>query len=129
MSAEQNSDLQVSTRPATPVKRRKHLIDPNAPRQVRDVAQEKKDLTRVQQWVMSVLVVTTVLHLCGGLVLASMHLGNPAPGAEVGLNVIAGIFGVLGVAGAFMIHKRSPLTPWLLLGTLPGVIGVWLVLS
>ncbi len=108
-------------------RRRKHLMDPSAPRPVRNVAAEKKSLTRVQQWVMSTLVVTTVIHLCGGLVLASLYLENPEPGAEIGLNVIAGIFGMLGIAAAFLIHRKSPLTPWLLVGLTPTVIGLWLL--
>jgi hypothetical protein len=108
-------------------RRRKHLIDPNAPRQARNIAAEKKSLTRVQQWVMSTLVVTTIIHLCGGLVFASLYLDNPEPGAEIGLNVIAGVFGMLGIAAAFMIHRKSPLTPWLVLGLAPTVIGLLLL--
>lgn len=114
----------VATRAAP---RRKHLMDPDAPREIRNVAAAKKKLTHVQQWVMSVLVVTTVIHLQGGLVLASVYLKNPAPGAEIGLNVIVAVLGVLGLAGAFAIHRRNVLTPWLLLGTIPGLIGIYLV--
>jgi len=76
---------------------------------------------------MSVLAVTTILHMSAGLVLASMFLENPRPGAEVGLNVIASVFGVLAVAAGLAIHKKSVFSWWLLLGIVPGIIGVLLL--
>ena len=33
------------------------------------------------------------------------------------------------VAVGLAIHKRSPLSPWLALGVLPGIVGVWLTLG
>lgn len=107
---------------------RKHLIDPNAPRAVRDPARADRSLTRVQRWVMSALAVTTILHLCAGLVIAAMFLDDPRPGAEVGINVIAGAFGVMAVAVALAIHGKRILSPWLILGVIPGVVGLWLTL-
>ena len=80
-------------------------------------------LTQVQQWVMSALAVTTILHLAAGLAVAAVFAD--ARDAQVGLNVIAGAVGVLAVAAGFLIHRRSPVTPWLLLGVLPGLIGAW----
>jgi hypothetical protein len=119
----------MSAEASTQRKRRSHLMDPSAPRVPRDTAAEKRSLTRVQQWVMSVLAVTTILHMSGGLVLAAMFLPEErGVGAQVGLNVIAGIFGVMAVAVGLAIHKRSPLSPWLVLGLVPGVVGLWLTL-
>jgi hypothetical protein len=88
---------------------------------------EHAALTRVQRWVMSVLAVTTVAHLAVGLVIAALTLDDPSPGAQVGLCVIAGAFGVIGVVLARVIHGKSPLTPWLLVGALPTVVGIWLL--
>ena len=48
-------------RPAAP-RRARHLMDPNAPQ--RDTI-NSVGTTRVQTWVMSTLVVTTILHLAG----------------------------------------------------------------
>jgi hypothetical protein len=56
-----------------------------------------------------------------------MFLDDPRPGAEVGLCVIAGAFGVLSIALAFLIHGRRPFTPWLLVGLVPAAVGIWLV--
>lgn len=112
---------------SAPVKRRKHLMDPNAPREIRDVREEKARLTHVQQWVMSVLVVTTVVHLSVALVLGALTLNDPAPGAEVGLIVIATILMVLGLLGARAIHRKNPLSWWLVFGLLPAVVGLGLL--
>ena len=38
--------------------------------------------------------------------------------------MIAGAFGVLAVAAGLAIHKRPLLTPWLLLGLLPALVGL-----
>jgi hypothetical protein len=114
-----------TTTAARPRKAR-HLIDLDAPRPVRNVRQEKASLTRVQQWVMSTVVVTFALHMSAGLILAAMALEERGTTAQVGLNVIAGAFGVLGVAAALAIHRRRPLSAWLLVGTLPCFVGLWL---
>lgn len=112
-----------------PRKRPRHLIDPNAPRVSR--AQREADrerLVRVQRWVLSTLAVTTVLHLSAGLIIAGLYLPDARSGGALGLDVIAGAFGVLAVAVGLAIHRRPLLTPWLLLGVIPGIVGVWLTL-
>jgi hypothetical protein len=104
-------------------------MDPDAPRRPQDVATAKRELTRVQQWVMSVLAVTTILHLSAGLVLAAVFLPEErGVGSQVGLNVIAAAFGIAAVATGLAIHRRRVLSPWLALGVLPGLVGAWLVL-
>ena len=113
----------MPTDPAPPARRR-HLIDPNAPRPVRDHASENKSLTRVQRWVMSALVVTTILHLVMGLIVAALFLDDPRPGAQVGLCLIAGAFGVIAVGLALLIHGRKPLSPWVILGLVPSAVGI-----
>jgi hypothetical protein len=112
-----------------PPRRARHLMDPNAPRPVRDPNADERSLTKVQQWVMSTLAVTTILHFSAGLILAAVFLDDRGTGSQIGLDVIAGIFGVLAVATGFAIHRRPVLTPWLALGVLPGIVGVWLTLT
>ncbi len=108
-----------------PARRRSHLMDPNAPRPVHDPKAEQR-LTRVQQWVMSVLAVTTIFHLSAGLVIAAVALDDPSPGARVGLSIIAGAFGALAVAAGRGIHKKPILSWWLLVGLVPTAVGIWL---
>lgn len=109
-------------------KGRGHLLDMDAPRQViKDPEKDARDLARVQRWVMSVLAVTTIVHLVVGLVVAAVMLDDAPDSSRIGLNVIAGIFGAGAVAAARAIHGRRILSPWLLLGAVPTAIGLWLV--
>jgi 4-amino-4-deoxy-L-arabinose transferase-like glycosyltransferase len=115
--------------PEEPVRRSRHLLDPA------DLAQSHRrsqgtteSLGSVQRWVMSVLAVTTILHLAAGLVLAAVFMDDSRQGARIGLSVIAGGVGVLAVAIARVIHRRPPLSTWLLLGLVPAVVGLVLVL-
>ncbi|RNL60695.1 hypothetical protein EFK50_20535 [Nocardioides marmoriginsengisoli] len=101
----------------------KHLIDPaNPPR--RAVQRDDERLTRVKQWVMSVLAVTTILHLCVGLILAAVFTDTDRVDARIGLNVIAGILGVSAVAAGLAIHKKNPVSPWIALGVIPAIAGM-----
>ena len=77
-------------------------------------------------WVASVLVVTTLEHLAGGVVVIAVFTDDARLDARIGLNVIAAVIGCLAVAVARLIHHRNPLSWWLLPGLLPGLVGAWL---
>jgi hypothetical protein len=116
----------VDTQPeARPARRPRHLMDPNHP--VRPV--NDPSLTNVQRWVVSVLAVTTILHLSVGLVVAAYFLAEDDRVAQIGLCAIAAAFGVCSAVVGRVIHGKPLLSPWLLLGLVPGIIGVALVLS
>lgn len=107
-------------------KRPRHLMDPaNPQRQVRRTS-GGMSLEGVQKWVLSVLAATTIAHMAGGLVIAALYVEDGRTDAQIGLNVLAGAFGVLTVAVFRAIHQWKPLSPWLLLGVLPTVAGLWL---
>ena len=109
-------------------KGRGHLLDMDAPRRVvKDPEKDARDLARVQRWVMSVLAVTTIIHLVVGLVVAAVMIDDVPDTSKIGLNVIAGIFGAIAVATGLAIHGKRILSPWLLLGVVPTAIGLWLV--
>ena len=109
---------------ARPRKLRPGLMDPDNPRPIpRPVG--GFTLTTVQMWVASVLAVSTLLHFAGGLVLAA-YVADTLD-AQIGLLVIAGITGVLSVFAGLAIHQRRLFSPWLLLGTLPALLGAYLV--
>ncbi len=101
---------------------RKHLMTPGQPRPMN---REPMSLTRVQRWVASTLAATTILHLAAGLVVAAAF--SQRQDARIGLLVIATAFGVLSVAAALVIHKQRLLSPWLLLGLAPGIVGAFVV--
>lgn len=107
----------------TPVRRPRHLMDPANP--VRPVNDHK--LTQVQRWVMSVLAVTTILHLSVGLVLGAFFLDESQTAARVGLCIIGGLFGVVSAAVGRLIHQKPVLSYWLAIGFLPGAVGLVLL--
>ena len=83
-------------------------------------------MTQVQRWVMSVLAFVTVEHLAGGIAVAAIYTDEQHVGARIGLNVMAAVTGVVAVALARAIHAKPLLSPWLLVGLLPGLVGAWL---
>jgi len=85
-------------------------------------------LTRVQHWVLSVLAVTTILHLSAGLVVAAMVSPASRPDARIGLNILAGVTAMGAVAVGMGIHGKNPLSWWLLLGAFVTPIGLYLTL-
>jgi 4-hydroxybenzoate polyprenyltransferase len=78
-------------------------------------------LTSVQRWVMSTLVAITILHLSAGVVVAAYF--STKQSSQIGLLVISAAFGVIAIVAALLIHKRRPISPWLLLGLLPALAG------
>jgi hypothetical protein len=99
-------------------------MDPNAPRKAPD-PEDHARLQRVQRRVVSVLVITTVLHLVAGFVIAAEHVDDDRLDAKIALNLIAAAFMVGGIAGTLAINGRKPVSPWLLLGLVPAVVGIW----
>jgi len=97
---------------------RKHLMVPGQPRPPQ---RYQTSLTSVQRWVMSSLAAVTLLHMSAGIVVAACF--SSRTDAKVGLLLIGAAFGVLAVVAAMAIHRRNPLSPWLLLGLLPAAVG------
>jgi 4-hydroxybenzoate polyprenyltransferase len=74
---------------------------------------------------MSSLTAITILHLSAGIVVAACY--SSRRDSQIGLLVIGTVFGVLAFVGALLIHRRSPLSPWLLLGLVPGLVGAFVI--
>lgn len=106
-------------------RRQRHLIDFDNP-QARPASGSDMSLTQVQRWVMSVLAFVTIEHLAGGIAVVAIFTDPKHVGARVVLNVLAAVTGVLAVALARAIHAKPVLSPWLLVGLLPGIVGAWL---
>ncbi|HET6652772.1 MAG TPA: hypothetical protein VFH10_09040 [Nocardioides sp.] len=104
--------------PTTPPRVRKHLMTPGAPRRQNP---ERMSLSRVQRWVLSSLAATTILHLSIGLVVAAAF--SDRLDAQIGLLVIGAAFGVIAFVAALIIHQHRLLSPWLLLGVVPSLVG------
>lgn len=109
-------------------KRPRHLMDPANPhREVKKPATGIMHLEPVQKWVLSVLAATTIVHMAVGLVIAALYVDSSRTDAQIGLNILAGAFGVISVAVFRVIHQWKLASPWLLVGVLPTIVGLWLV--
>jgi uncharacterized membrane protein len=109
---------------ADPVRRKpRHLIDFDNPRPA--PSSNGMSLSQVQKWVMSALAFVTIEHLAGGIALAAIFTDERHVAARVGLNVMATVTGVLAVVLVRVIHGKRLLSPWLLVGLLPGLVGAW----
>ena len=108
------------------VRRPRHLLDPDDLHRSHQRTQgSSESLTKVQRWVISVLAVTTILHLAGGVVLLAVFMDENRLDARIGLNLIAGVIGVIAVATGLLIHGRKPVSGWLALGLVPMLVGLW----
>lgn len=117
----------MSNLPERPQARRaRHLMDPQALPQ-RPTTYDDASVRRVQRWVMAALVVTVAMLLAAGWVLIAATIAEKPAGQWVLLGNAAA-FGVAGMAGALVIHQRRWLSPWLLFGFVPSVVGaVWIL--
>jgi hypothetical protein len=81
----------------------------------------------VQRWVAAVI----LIHVGGSPAVAlaaySPHLENTNHSSGVGLWVMSGVIGLATTAGVLLIHQRSLLSPWLVLGALPMIISAFYV--
>ena len=112
--------------PEQPQRRKqRHLINFDNPRPVQSRAASEKSLTQVQRWVASALAFVTVEHLAAGIAIAAIFTDERHVGARVGLNVMAAVAGILAVVLARAIHSKPPLSAWLLVGLLPGLVGAY----
>ena len=60
---------------------------------------------------------------------AAYFLDEDATVSRLGLCIIGGPFGVVAVGVGRLIHQKPIASPWLLLGLLPGLVGVALLLT
>jgi hypothetical protein len=111
----------MSEQPAP--RRARHLMVPGEPR---PRPTSSMSITTVQRWIMSTLALVTVEHLAAGIVLAAVFIDDSRPGDRIGLLVIATVLAFGGIIAFRLIHQKAPLSPWLLLATIPGTIGAWL---
>ena len=111
-------------------KRPRPLMDPDDLRRevIRPTGPGALALEPVQQWVLSVLAATTIGLLAAGLAMGASTVDESRTGVRAGLSILAGVFGVVAVAVFRVIHQKRFLSPWLLLGLVPGTVGIFVVL-
>ncbi|GAA1919401.1 hypothetical protein [Nocardioides marmoribigeumensis] len=116
-------------RPAAPPRRR-GLLDPDDLRGSHLRSQgTQADLDRVRRWVLSVLLVSTILHLAAGTAALAAFRDDLSGLGQVVLLGLSACVGVIAVVAGRLIHERRPLSTWLVLGLVPALVGTWLTLS
>ena len=93
-------------------------MDPDNPRPPQQRG-KAMGLSQVQKWVMTIVVTGVVGLHATAMAAAPLAFNSHAPGAKPGLLIISGVFGMIAVVGARLIHKKSGLTPLLVLGWIP----------
>lgn len=82
-------------------------------------------ITKVQQWVASAVLLMVGFGVAIPLAWASPQmLAVPEDsGRALPLWVMSAVWGVATIAGVLLIHRRSLLSPWLLVGLLPAALA------
>jgi hypothetical protein len=80
---------------------------------------------RVQRWVLSSLLLTVATLFASGVAISAVT--SDRADARSGLLVIAGVVGLVAMAGVRAINEKSIATPWLLAGLLPAAVGWYFV--
>jgi hypothetical protein len=85
-------------------------------------------IDQVQRWVVSVLIFAISAFPIGGLFGIAHAVRNEGRhGDAVGFIVMAGVIGVIAFGAIRILHKRSVVTPLLILGTLPAAIAAFVL--
>jgi hypothetical protein len=96
-------------------------MDPNNPRPP-STRGKQMGLGQVQKWVLTIVATGVIGLHATAMAAAPMAYNSHAPGAKPGLLVISGIFGMIAVVAARLIHKKSAVTPLLILGWIPAAV-------
>ncbi len=113
---------------ATP-RRRRGLLDPEDLRGSHLRSQGSAEgLDQVRKWVLSILLVSTILHLAFGVAAIPVFKADLPTVGQVVMLTVSACIGLTAVATGRLIHGRSPLSAWLLLGLVPAALGTWFTL-
>ena len=83
-------------------------------------------ITKVQQWIVSGMLGAFGLSLAASLSYSAwLMMDRDKPDNAWGLWTMGLIVGVLTMGGARLLHKRSVISWWLLLGVVPAAIGYY----
>lgn len=96
-------------------------MDPNNPRPPQQRG-KGMELGQVQRWVLSIVALGVVGLHSAAMAAAPLAFNSGVAGAKPALLIISGIFGMMAVVAALVIHKKSPFSPLLIFGWVPAVI-------
>jgi hypothetical protein len=74
-------------------------------------------IAQVQRWVISALIVSVTMFPLGALAATAHVRADDDRGGAVMLTVMMAVIGCSSVAAIRLVHRRSPWSPYLVLGT------------
>lgn len=85
------------------------------------------EIEKVQQWVGSLIVLVVGLAPTVALAITGpLMVDDPGRrSAAIGLICMSAVVGMATIAGMLLIHRRSPLSPWLVLGVVPAAVAAF----
>jgi hypothetical protein len=96
-------------------------MDPNDPRPPQQRGRQM-GVGQVQKWVLTIVAIGVIGLHATAMAAAPLAYKTHTPGAKIGLLIISAVFGMIAVVAARLIHKKSPLTPLLVLGWIPAAV-------
>lgn len=85
-------------------------------------------IEQVQRWVITFLVTAVSLFPLGALVAVGHTIdGNGRGGDAAILLVVMAAIGMLALVVIRLVHRRPPLSPWVLCGVLPAIAAAFVV--
>jgi hypothetical protein len=86
-------------------------------------------IEQVQRWVISFLVIAVSLFPLGALVAVGHSIDdNGRTGDATILLFVMAVIGILALIIIRLVHRRPPLSPWVLCGALPAIAAAFVVL-
>lgn len=86
---------------------------------------DEKSLDAVQRWVISTLLVVVGGAPASALAAYSTRLADEDYTGAVGLWVMSCVIGIVVAGAVLVVHRRFPVSPWLLAGLIPSAIGAY----
>lgn len=83
---------------------------------------------KVQQWIVSLLVLAVSCFPLGALTAAVAMLADERHDAALVLVGVMAALGTAAVSAGRLVHRLSPVSPWTLLGLLPAAVAALLYL-
>jgi hypothetical protein len=83
--------------------------------------QREMSIERVQQWVLTALISAVASFPLGALIIVTHQVHRSAPSDAVMLCIMTAAIGIIAVVAILLVHRRSPWSPFLILGLLPAI--------
>jgi hypothetical protein len=93
---------------------------------------KRREMTieKVQQWIVSALICAVASFPIGALVVTSVYMNRDGARADAMiLCMMAAVIGTLAVGAGRLMHRLHPMSWFVLIGAVPGVIAIILIVG